>query len=250
MNLDWDAKKYSTDFSYVHEYGADLLDLIDGRGGRVLDLGCGNGALTRKLSEAGFRAEGMDNSESLLCAARASYPELPFFLGDAADFHPEEPYDIVFSNAVFHWIPRERQRDMLRCIYGALHRHGQLVFEMGGSGNVRKILGALRDSFHRHERFFERPFFFPTIGQYTALLEQAGFQVRYAVLFERPTTLKGDDGMYDWLNMFCNTPLSTFSPEEKEIVLRETVEALRPMLCYNGKWAADYVRLRCRAIRL
>lgn len=141
MNLDWDAKKYSTDFSYVHEYGADLLDLIDGRGGRVLDLGCGNGALTRKLSEAGFHAEGMDNSESLLCAARASYPELPFFLGDAADFHPEEPYDIVFSNAVFHWIPRERQRDMLRCIYDALHRHGQLVFEMGGSGNVRKILG-------------------------------------------------------------------------------------------------------------
>ena len=145
MNLDWDAKKYSTDFSYVHESGADLLDLIDGRGGRVLDLGCGNGVLTRKLSEAGFRAEGMDNSEPLLCTARASYPELPFFLGDAADFHPSEPYDIVFSNAVFHWIPRDRQQDMLRCIYDALHRHGQLIFEMGGSGifrpEVTKSLG-------------------------------------------------------------------------------------------------------------
>ena len=47
--------------------------------------------------------------------------------------------DVVFSNAVFHWIDEQRQQAMLQCVYSALKQHGQFVFEFGGSQNNRLI---------------------------------------------------------------------------------------------------------------
>ena len=58
--------------------------------------------------------------------------------GDAADFTLSEPVDVVFSNAVFHWIDREKQQDILKCIYNVLRKNGQFVFEFGGHGNNQK----------------------------------------------------------------------------------------------------------------
>ena len=56
MNIKWNADKYTQDFSFVHEYGNEVIGLINREeGASVLDLGCGNGALTKKLSE-GVRA--------------------------------------------------------------------------------------------------------------------------------------------------------------------------------------------------
>ena len=71
MNIDWNAQNYTNHFSFVHRYGEDVLKLIDApAGSRVLDLGCGNGALTKKLKELGFQAQGMDASEDMLAVAR------------------------------------------------------------------------------------------------------------------------------------------------------------------------------------
>ena len=70
MNIQWDAEKYTNDFSFVHQYGSSLLDLIDGENLSVLDLGCGSGALTKELAERGYDAEGIDASAELLQAAR------------------------------------------------------------------------------------------------------------------------------------------------------------------------------------
>lgn len=54
MNITWDADKYTADFSFVHQYGNSVTELIDAdKGSSVLDLGCGNGALTKTLQEKG-----------------------------------------------------------------------------------------------------------------------------------------------------------------------------------------------------
>ena len=71
MNIQWNAQGYTQNFSFVHEYGRGLIDLLEGGGLSVLDLGCGNGALTQRLAQAGFRAEGLDASPEL------SRPGLP-----------------------------------------------------------------------------------------------------------------------------------------------------------------------------
>ena len=249
MNIQWNAKDYTQNFSFVHQYGKDLLALIDGKGLSVLDLGCGNGALTQQLQQAGFMAEGLDASPELLETARGNWPGLTFRLGDAADFQTAKPYDVVFSNAVLHWIDPDRQDAMLRCVNRALKPGGQFVFELGGYGNNVLIHSALEQAFARRGLNYQMPFYFPTIGQYAARLEQAGFKVTYAMLFDRPTPLNGEDGLYDWLCMFIKTPFGQMGGSEKDAILRETVAELKDTLYREGVWYSDYVRLRCKAVK-
>ncbi len=252
MNIQWDAEKYTADFGFVAQYGNDVVSLIDApAGSSVLDLGCGSGALTNTLREKGYWVIGIDGSQEQLNIAQQSYPDIPFLQGDATDFTLPEPVDVVFSNAVFHWIDRKRQPDMLRCVHSALQKNGQFVFEMGGYQNNRIIHGALADIFQAHGYPYQIPFYFPSIGEYASLLEQAGFLVQYAHLFDRPTPLKGEDGMKDWIQMFLKTPLSIVPMEpEREEILDQAIEQMRPELYQDEQWIADYVRLRMKAIRL
>ena len=252
MNIKWNAEKYTSDFSFVHRYGNDVTGLIEAPPGSVvLDLGCGNGALTQALREKGYRVVGLDASAELLAVARASYPDLELIQGDAVDFALPAPVDVVFSNAVFHWIDRERQPEMLRCVHSALRSGGEFVFEFGGHGNNALIHGALKKIFEARGYRYEMPFYFPTIGEYAALLEQAGFGVKFALHFDRPTELRGENGLKEWISMFVKTPFKAIeTASEKESILSEAQESLRARLFLKGRWYADYVRLRMKAVRL
>ena len=250
MNIKWDAKGYTDNFSFVHQYGNALLDLIDVQPGMTcLDLGCGNGALTAELSQIGLSVTGLDASPELLKIARAQHPDLQFVQGDAADFSLKEPVDVIFSNAVFHWIDAGRQENLLSCIYRALRPGGQLIFEFGGKGNNALIHRELKKAFERRGLTYRFPFYFPSIGEYTMLMEHAGLQPTYALLFDRLTPLNGDDGLYDWIQMFVKTPFAGVTEQVKEEIIREAVEALFSKLFLDGKWHADYVRIRCKASR-
>lgn len=216
MNIKWDADKYSSDFSFVQQYGNSVLDLIEGSNcGAVLDLGCGNGALLKVMHDKDYNVIGIDASKELLGIAKKSFPDIQFIEADVANFSLREPVDIVFSNAVFHWIDRENQQDMLKCVYEALKENGQFVFKFGG---------------------------------YATLLENAGFRVTYAILFDRPTELKGENGLKDWINMFAKTPFSVIK-DEKRIIIDKTVASLNDILYKDGKWYADYVWIRMKAIK-
>ena len=252
MNIEWDADKYTADFSFVHQYGNSVIELIDAnKGSSVLDLGCGNGALTKTLQEKGYAVKGLDASKELLDIARKNYPSIEFIQGDATAFTLSEPADVVFSNAVFHWINQEQQPDMLKCVYNALKKNGQFVFEFGGYENNQRIHSVLATIFSEYGYCYEMPFYFPTISEYASLLENTGFRVKYAVLFNRLTELKGQSGLKDWINMFVRTPFGIVkAAKEKESIINKAIEVLQNDLFIDGKWYADYVRIRMRAIRL
>ena len=248
MNIIWNAKDYTENFSFVHRYGEDVLSLLDApEGSLVVDLGCGNGALTEKLREKGYRVLGVDASGDMLSIAGASYPDIRFIQADATEFSLEEKADAVFSNAVFHWIDREKQDRLLRNIADQLKPGGQLVCEFGGKGCAEAVHSTLERCFRKRGFDYPRVFYFPTIGIYASLLEQHGFQVEYATLFDRPTVQKTEDGLIDWINMFVTKPFEGVDAGTKREILEETRDALRERLFVDGQWIIDYVRIRIKA---
>ena len=138
---------------------------------------------------------------------------------------------------------------MLECVYQSLKDDGQFVFEFGGFGNNQLIHTALKRAFEEQELDYQMPFYFPTIGEYTSLLERVGFKVTYAVLFDRMTELRGDNGLEDWIKMFVKTPFNKVEAKQQAAIINQAVLYLKDSLYHNGTWYADYVRIRCKAIK-
>ena len=225
-----------------------MLKLIDApAGSSVLDLGCGNGALTKKLTELGFRAQGMDASDDMLAIARRNNPDIRFANGDAIQFILPEPVDVIFSNAVFHWIDAEKQDALAAHIASALKPGGTLVCEFGGKNCAESVHFTLEQCFADRGLKYRRFNYFPTIAEYTAILERNGLRPDYAVLFDRPTPQSPGKTVVDWIEMFVKEPFKDMDEKQKAEILQETENRLRPKLCKDDNWIIDYVRIRVRA---
>ena len=234
----WDAERYQSRHSYVFAYGADLIGLLDPKSGeRILDLGCGSGQLTAKIAEAGAEVTGIDRSPEMIAEARANFPSLRFENADAANFDFENQFDAIFSNAVLHWV--KDAEGSVRSMARSLRAGGRMVVEMGGKGNVREVIAAVREVAGP----VEMPWSFHSVGEYTTLLEHHGFEIGLATLFDRPTAVAGEDGLDDWLMMFAGPMLDRFGDRASEM-RREVADILRPKLFRDGAWMLDYRRLR------
>ena len=254
---DWSAEDYDDGHAFVHEYGRSLVDLLDPKPGeRVLDLGCGTGHLTAELAAAVGADEGhgtvvgIDRSAEMVAAARDEHEAPTFREADARDFAVEEPVDAVLSNAALHWIPAADQDDVLARVADALRTDGRFVAELGGTGNVDSIVTATLAELADLGYDRENPWYFPSVGEYATRLETAGFEVRQAVLFDRPTDLDGPDGLRNWLGMFGDSLLADLPDAERERLLTGVEDRLREDL-YDAEsetWTADYRRLRFEAV--
>ena len=249
-NIRWDAADYKENFSFVPAYGEAVIGLITKQlGSHVIDLGCGNGSLTSHIAERGYAVTGIDDSEEMLRLAKKEHPDLSFIRGNAVTFHLDEKADVVFSNAVFHWIDEDDQLAMLSNIYCSLKPGGELVCEFGGFGCAETVHGTLEQCFSEYGLEYQRMFYFPTIGQYAPVLEEAGFKIEYAALFDRPTPQNGPDGLANWIRMFVKKPFEGMEKEIKEEIISDAVSRLRNRLYQNGSWIVDYVRIQFRAVR-
>jgi trans-aconitate methyltransferase len=243
----WDPGRYEGNHSYVWQFGAALLDLLAPQPGeRILDVGCGTGRLTAEIAGCGAQVLGIDSSIDMLGQARQNYPALKFALADATSFRFPEKFDAVFSNAALHWV--KDAESAVRAIAEALRPGGRFVAEFGGHGNIRTVLRALREVLG--ESAEERcPWIFPSIGEYSALLEKHSLEVRQAFLFDRPTPVEGDNGMKDWLEMFAGNYFADLPPKLVQEKMTEVAERLRPEIFRDGVWTLDYRRLRIVASR-
>ncbi|GAA6618292.1 class I SAM-dependent methyltransferase [Scytonema sp. NUACC26] len=248
----WDTSLYEGKHAFVWKHGEELLQLLSVQPKeRILDLGCGTGHLTAKIADAGAIVMGIDADVMMVEKARQNYPHLKFLVADARDFQVNEPFDAVFSNATLHWIPDANA--VIRCIARALKPGGRFVAEFGGKGNIQAIATALDDVVRENGlRSPEQldPWYFPSISEYATCLEQHGFEVRYAVLFDRPTALEdGDAGLGNWIRMFGDRFLLGFSTEQQSRVIHQIEQRLKPVLYQNGIWRADYRRIRVVAVK-
>ncbi len=257
----WNTSLYENKHGFVWQYGEELLELLSPKvGERILDLGCGTGQLTEKIAIAVGatsslstipQVEGIDYSPAMIEKAKENYPHIQFTIADARNFHVDESFDAIFSNAALHWIKQPDR--VIGCVYQALKPGGRFVAEFGGKGNV----GAIANSLYYALAAIGcpvsselNPWYFPSIGEYATLLEKQGFDVIYAVLFDRPTPLEdGDVGMANWIEMFASNFLLGLSVEQQLQVIRLVEENLKPTLYKDGRWFADYRRIRVVAIK-
>lgn len=248
----WDPNRYDIQHAFVHQLGAGVVELLAPQPGeRVLDVGCGTGHLTRKIADAGAEAVGVDASAAMVAEARRNFPELRFEVADATTMRFDEPFDAIFSNAALHWVkPPEAAIERMAA---AMKPGGRLVVEFGGKGNVKGVLDAASAAGREvgvnidHANYFN---YFPSISQYATLLEQRGFEVNFAVLFDRPTALNdGEAGLRNWIRMFRPEALKLIPPADQERFFTATERIARPALFREETWHADYRRLRVRARR-
>jgi trans-aconitate methyltransferase len=253
---EWDPDSYDRDTGFVHEYGGSVVDLLDPRPGEaVLDLGCGTGHLTADIADAvgdSGSVVGVDASAEMVERARETYPDPRFAVADAREYAPDRSFDAVFSNAALHWIPGDDQPTVAERVAEALVPGGRFVAELGGTGNVAAVVDATLAELRERGHEADHPWYFPTVGEHAAVLEAAGFEVRLARLFDRPTELEGGrEGLANWLDVFGDSLFVDLGDAERAAVVSAVEDRLRPELfdADAGTWTADYRRLRFVAVR-
>jgi trans-aconitate methyltransferase len=241
----WDPDEYARNARFVADLGEPVLALLAPKAGeRILDLGCGDGALTVRILARGASVVGIDSSPAQVAAARER--GIDARIGDGTLLDVTGSFDAVFSNAALHWM---RPPDAVaNGVAKVLERGGRFVGEMGGAGCVDKIRRALHRGLESHaiDPWAVDPWYFPSDAEYASVLGDAGFVVDSIALIDRPTPLPTN--VRGWLETFAKSFTGALPETERSSFLDETEAALRDELCdASGVWVADYVRLRFSA---
>ena len=232
----WDAGDYASVGAFVARLGGAALDLLDPKEGEtILDIGCGEGALTARIEERGARVVGIDNSPEMVAAAQAR--GLDARLMDVTTMGFDRAFDAAFSNATLHWVLD--RNEAARSVWFALKQGGRYAGEMGGEGNIARLRGALDEEMiiRGYTPPSEAGNWYPSVEDFLAVYESAGFTDIDARLVERPTPI--DHGIAAWVTTFRAGWLDRAGvPEAERTEIAEAVAARFP------DNIADYVRLR------
>lgn len=127
----WSPEQYLKYATERTQASLDLAGRISVKNpARVVDIGCGPGNSTSVLLQRFPKAHiiGTDTSPEMLSRAKADLPDVQFELADAATWTPNDPVDVIFSNAVFQWVPDHRK--LLPRLFGLLKPGGALAFQI------------------------------------------------------------------------------------------------------------------------
>jgi len=246
MNQTWNPEQYDQNVRFVSDLGMPVVEMLSPQPDeKILDLGCGDGALTIKLAEFGCEVVGVDESAEQIEAAKARGLNAHVVDGHQLNFDSE--FDAVFSNAALHWM--KQPDDVIQGVWKALKSKGRFVAEFGGHGNVAAVTEALEQTLEKYDVIFSKlnPWYFPTAKDYQGRLETQGFQMETIELIPRPTPLPGD--IDDWFDVFVKNFLNKLDEQEQKDVYHDLKTSLKPILFQDEVWVVDYVRLRFSAFK-
>lgn len=254
---EWDAATYHEVSDPQVEWAGDVLARIDLAGDeRALDAGCGAGRVTALLLERLPRGHvlAVDASEQMLEQAAVQLADasdrVTFHRSDLTELAVDEPVDLVFSNAVFHWIP---DHDALFArLAAACAPGGRLVAQCGGAGNIAGVIEAIaavsgQEPFAAHLSDFERDWHFAGPDETRARLEGAGFTDVRTNLEPRPVRLATGGPAERFLATVVLRLHLDVLPEELRTPFAEAVAM--SLADEGGVATLDYVRLNMKASR-
>ena len=227
----------------------------------VLDVGCGDGKITADFALAlpQGKVMGIDSSGEMIDYAQRTYPasrypNLSFACLDARSLNFEAEFDLVFSNAVLHWV--DNHPAFLKGASQALKSHGRLIVSCGGRGNAADVLRVFSDlvsqaPWHRYFNNFHNPYFFYGTEDYEFWLQEAGFKIHCLELVPKDMTHVGKEGMAGWIRTTW-MPFTQQVPEhEREDFIASFVDAYleRIPLDAEGLVHIQMIRLEVDALK-
>jgi SAM-dependent methyltransferase len=244
----WNANEYAKHGRFVaNNLGTYIFDALAAqRGEHILDLGCGDGVLTQKIIDVGAHVIAIDADPSMVDSAKAK--GIDARMEDARNLPFQTQFDAVFSNAALHWI-READ-DVLNSIHRSLKSGGRFIAEFGGFGNVAAIRTAIIAELatRRLENQIINRWYFPTVDDYSLKLNQTGFTILKSDLV--PVAVQLSTDVEGWITTFTKGVFTGYTQIEQQEALERIVKNLTPILQdEQGRWWADYVRMRIVAIK-
>jgi trans-aconitate 2-methyltransferase len=246
VTRDWDAATYQRVSVPHEEWARSILDRLELRGDeRVLDAGCGSGRVTSMLIErlpAGS-VVAVDGSPSMVEEVRSVLrPQDEALVCDLTELELDQPVDVVFSSAVFHWV---LDHDALfRRLRAALRPSGRLAAQNGGAGNISRLKRssaavAARDPYAAHFEGFGEPWNYAAPEETEGRLRAAGFAEARAWL--QPWDVVPPEPA-EFLRIVCLGPHMDRLPEQLRDPFIADVLALE-----DDPLVLDYVRLNIDA---
>lgn len=206
----WNAQDYAQNSSAQQIWARELIAKLNLQGHeQILDLGCGDGKVTAELVSAvpDGSVIGVDYSETMIQLAQDRYPEdqfanLHFRQMDARQLNFHDQFDVVFSNAVLHWV--DDHQAVLKGLATGLHHQGRILLQMGGQGNAAGIIQAVEQVMNQTQwrqcfQDFTFPYHFYSPADYQQWLPEAGFTPIRTELIHKDMTHTDPSGLAGWL---------------------------------------------------
>jgi trans-aconitate methyltransferase len=256
---EFDGEKYKIAATHQRTIGENVIASLALRGNEnILDLGCGDGAVTEQLAKLvpEGRVLGIDASKGMIQTARKSLlRNLEFECMDICDISFEEEFDLIFSNAALHWV-KDHERLVLSA-KRALKKNGVIRWNFGGRGNCSNLIQVLMNcmSSEKCKAFFdgfEWPWFMPAPDFYSELLTRAGFKGIKAVLQNADCHYPDASAMEKWIDQPCLVPfLEHIKNDDAKILFRNDVvsEMLRKTACNDGTYFESFRRIDIAAVK-
>jgi len=230
MTHEFDGERYEKASAHQKEWGLKLIDELGLKGDEhVLDLGCGDGALTLQIANIVDRGEviGIDASQGMIDAALPKVRDnLRFLLLDIDELSFVEQFDIIFSNAALHWV--KDHECLLGNVRRALRAGGRLRLDFAGDGNCSHFFKVIReamalDDFAEHFAEFEWPWYMPSVDEYRSLVESSGLHNVKVWGSNADRYFPSEEAMIRWIDQPSLVPVLAYVPAQDKESFRELV---------------------------
>ncbi|MCL6478897.1 MAG: methyltransferase domain-containing protein [Peptococcaceae bacterium] len=233
-SLEFDGQKYKNASSHQKEWGAQIISGLNLTGAEtILDLGCGDGVLTKQLADLvpDGKVIGIDASTGMIETAKELEGfNLSFMRLDINEMDFYNIFDLIFSNAALHWV-KDHKRLLDRC-RKALKPNGTIRFNFAGDGNCANFQEVIRQvmadpAYREYFDNFAWPWFMPRLDEYEKLVRQHGFRELKVWEQNADRYFKNQDEMIKWIDQPSIVPFLKFIPErEKERFRNEVIHRM------------------------
>ena len=265
MKYDWDAKTYDRISDVIESWGHKTIERRKWKGNEiVLDAGCGSGRLTKILSSKVSQGKviAVDSDLSMIILAKenlAKFYNIEYIKMDISQLELAEKVDVVFSNAVLHWILNHKK--VFERFWQILKPDGQLLIQCGGHKNLTKTLSILNKvrkskdfynyfSNNKGDDIWNQTWYFAKKEDTEKILQEIGFRNIQVFLENKEAKFRNKEEYFLFIKTIVLRPYLEYLPNDmlKDKFAKSVVYEIED----NAKelqWKLDYVRLNINAVK-